>query len=114
MSGKDAHAHAHTLTHTLSLSLSISFSLSTQSQDILGPTQQHIDAFARAGLRTLTFAYRDLDEEFVTAWTQEHNRALMVRDVCVHACVRVCVCACTCASACDWSKLPKFMFSHIQ
>lgn len=47
-------------------------------QDILATTQEHIDVFARAGLRTLTFAFRELDESEVEQWIRDHTSALMV------------------------------------
>lgn len=48
---------------------------SPQFQDIQGSTQSHIDEFAHAGLRTLSFAYRYLTEDYLASWLQDFTRA---------------------------------------
>lgn len=47
---------------------------------IKSATSEHLDKFARAGLRTLCFGYRELEPAFYRAWTEKFERANLVRD----------------------------------
>ncbi|KAK3887896.1 hypothetical protein Pcinc_008046 [Petrolisthes cinctipes] len=40
-------------------------------------TQEHLDGFAAAGLRTLCLAYKDLEEEHFLNWESRHNDAVI-------------------------------------
>ena len=41
-------------------------------------TSDHLDKFARAGLRTLCFGYRDIDPAFYRTWSEKFERANLV------------------------------------
>ncbi|EXJ87605.1 phospholipid-translocating ATPase [Capronia epimyces CBS 606.96] len=46
-----------------------------QQQELRKTTAEHLEVFAREGLRTLCVAERDLDEEFYQEWNKDHDFA---------------------------------------
>lgn len=48
------------------------------TQALKNSTSEHLDKFARSGLRTLCFGYRDIDPTFYRSWSEKFERANLV------------------------------------